>query len=149
VRSEAAPESAAEAMTKEAIRRVDLSVFDSEERQHAPSIGQIAGEAGWGSVIDFCYLANKFFPTPEILEELKVQLPYLIRTYPSMQSRQIELVSQLTGVDEKFISVGNGGSELILILGRGFGKRYLMPAPSYMEYENVLLISVRKYSTSR
>jgi threonine-phosphate decarboxylase len=118
---------------------VDLSIFDTEERQHSPSVGQVAGEAGWGGVVDFCYLSNKFFPTPEILELLKAQLPHVIKTYPSMQSRQVELVSKLSGVDEKYLAVGNGGSELILILGRGFGKRWLMPAPSYMEYENVFL----------
>ena len=111
----------------------------AEERQHAPSVAQVAGEAGWGSITDFCYLSNKFFPTPDILEALKEQLPAVLKTYPSMQSRQVELVSRLTGVDEKFIAVGNGASELILILGRGFGTRYLMPAPSYMEYENVFL----------
>ena len=118
---------------------VDLSIFETEERQHAPSVAQVAGEAGWGGVVDFCYLANKFFPTPEILEMLQEQLPHVIKTYPSMQSRQVELVSKLAGVDERFVAVGNGGSELILILGRGLGKRYLMPAPSYMEYENVFL----------
>ncbi|MGH8543277.1 MAG: pyridoxal phosphate-dependent aminotransferase [Gammaproteobacteria bacterium] len=118
---------------------VDLSIFLSEERQHAPSVRQVAGEAGWAAVTDFCYLSNKFFPTPEILELLKEQLPYIIKAYPSMQSHQVKLVSQLSGVDEKRLAVGNGGSELILILGRGLGKRYLMPAPSYMEYENVFL----------
>lgn len=118
---------------------IDLSIFDTEERQHAPSIGQVAGGAGWGAVVDFCYLSNKFFPTPEVLNKLKEQLPHVIKTYPSMQNRQVELVSKLSGVAEQHIAVGNGGSELILILGRGLGKRYLMPAPSYMEYENVFL----------
>ena len=118
---------------------IDLSIFNTEERQHAPSIGELAGEAGWGALVDFCYLSNKFFPTPEILEKLKQQLPHVIKTYPSMQNRQVELVSKLSGVAEQHIAVGNGGSELILILGRGLGKRYLMPAPSYMEYENVFL----------
>jgi len=118
---------------------VDLSLFEAEERQHAPSVGQVAGGARWGSIVDFCYLSNKFFPTPEILELLKEQLPHVIKTYPSMQSHQVELVSQISGVDERFIAVGNGASELVLILGRGLGKRFLMPAPSYMEYENVLL----------
>jgi threonine-phosphate decarboxylase len=118
---------------------IDLSIFDTEERQHSPSVGQVAGGAGWGAVVDFCYLSNKYFPTPEVMDKLKEQLPYVIKTYPSMQNRQIELVSQLSGVAEQYIAVGNGGSELILILGRGYGKRYLMPAPSYMEYENVFL----------
>ena len=118
---------------------IDLSIFDAEERQHAPSVGQVVGGAGWGSVVDFCYLSNKFFPTPAVLDKLKEQLPYVIKTYPSMQNRQIELVSKLSGVAEQYMAVGNGGSELILILGRGYGKRYLMPAPSYMEYENVFL----------
>ena len=118
---------------------IDLSIFNTEERQHAPSVGELAGEAGWGALVDFCYLSNKFFPTPEILDKLKQQLPYVIKTYPSMQNRQIELVSKVSGVAEQYIAVGNGGSELILILGRGYGKRYLMPAPSYMEYENVFL----------
>ena len=80
-------------MDGQAIKRnIDLSIFLDEERQHAPSLGQVAGEGGWGSVTDFCYLSNKFFPTPEILELLKEQLPYVIKTYPSMQSQQVKLV---------------------------------------------------------
>jgi len=118
---------------------VELCTPAGEERQHAPSVVQLAGDAGWGSITDFCYLSNKFFPTPEILQMLQEQLPYVIKSYPSMQTRLVELVSQLSGIDEESLAVGNGSSELILILGRDFGKRYLMPAPSYMEYENVLL----------
>lgn len=118
---------------------IDVSLFLSDERQHAPSVRQVVGEAGWDSITDFCYLSNKFFPTPEILEALKEQLPHIIKAYPSMQSQQVKLVSQLAGVDERLLALGNGASELILILGRGLGKRYLMPAPSYMEYENVFL----------
>ena len=102
---------------------VDLSIFNAEERQHSPSVGQVAGDRGWGAVVDYCYLSNKFFPTPEILEKLKEQLPHLIKTYPSMQSRQVELISKLASVDANLIAAGNGGSELILILGRGYGKR--------------------------
>ena len=115
-----------------------LSVFKSEERQHSPSVFQVAQAAGKDKVVDFCYLSNKFFPTPAILGRLAEDMEDIVRNYPSMQSEQCELAAALTGFQADKILVGNGASELIHLVAARLGQRWLMPQPSYMEYENVL-----------
>lgn len=117
---------------------MSLNIFTSEERQHSPSVFQVAEAAGGRKVVDFCYLSNKFFPTPEIIAQLGENLEDIVRNYPSMLSEQCELAGALTGFDPRQIIVGNGASELIHLVAARLGSRWLMPFPSYMEYENVL-----------
>jgi histidinol-phosphate/aromatic aminotransferase/cobyric acid decarboxylase-like protein len=114
------------------------SLFGSEERQHSPSVFQVAEAAGGKKVIDFCYLSNKFFPTREILARLAEDFEGIVRNYPSMQPEQCRLVGALTGFAPEQILVGNGASELIHLVTARMGQRWLMPFPSYMEYENVI-----------
>ena len=47
-----------------------FKAFKTEERQHSPSVFQLAEAAGGRKIVDFCYLSNKFFPTPAILSKL-------------------------------------------------------------------------------
>jgi len=117
---------------------MSLNLFQSEERQHSPSVFQIAAASGHKRVVDFCYLSNKFFPTPEIVARLSENMEDIIRNYPSMQQEQMELAGALTGFDPRHLLVGNGASELIHLVAARLGQRWLMPYPSYMEYENVI-----------
>jgi len=117
---------------------MSLKLFNSEERQHSPSVFQIAEAAGHAKVVDFCYLSNKYFPTAEIIAQLGENLEDIVRNYPSMQTEQCELAAALTGFDAQHILVGNGASELIHLVAARIGSRWLMPYPSYMEYENVI-----------
>jgi len=115
-----------------------MPVFGSEERQHSPSVFQVAELAAGKKVVDFCYLSNKFFPTPEILAQLAEDFEGIVRNYPSMQPEQRRLAGALTGFAPAQIVVGNGASELIHLVTARLGQRWLMPFPSYMEYENVI-----------
>lgn len=117
---------------------MSLNLFKSEERQHSPSVFQVAQAAGHDRVVDFCYLSNKFFPTSAIIARLGESLEEIVRNYPSMQSEQTALAATLTGFDSQQILVGNGASELIHLVAARLGQRWLMPYPSYMEYENVI-----------
>lgn len=114
-----------------------LSLFKSEERQHSPSVFQVAQAVGRAKVADFCYLSNKFFPTAEIISRLGDDLEDIVRNYPSMQTEQSELAAALTEYEPRDILVGNGASELIHLVTARLGRRWMMPFPSYMEYENV------------
>ena len=89
-----------------------LPVFGSEERQHSPSVFQVAELAPGKKVADFCYLSNKFFPTREIIAELTEDFEGIVRNYPSMQPEQRQLAAALTGFVPEQILVGNGASEL-------------------------------------
>lgn len=115
-----------------------LSVFDAEERQHSPSVFQVAASAPGRRVVDFCYLSNKFFPVPAMMARLVKDFEAALRSYPSMQPEQCELAGALTGYAPGQILVGNGASELIHLVTAQLGQRWLLPYPSYMEYENVI-----------
>lgn len=115
-----------------------LSLFAGEERQHSPSVAQLAALSPTGRLVDFCYLSNKFFPTVEIIAELAADFAESVRNYPSMQGEQRELAAALTGYPAESILVGNGASELIHLVAARIGQRWMMPFPSYMEYENVV-----------
>ena len=117
---------------------MSLKIFGTEERQHSPSVFQVGAICPGGKAVDFCYLSNKFFPTPEIMDELSRDFAEVVRNYPSMQGEQTELASRLTGYRPKQIIVGNGASELIHLVTARLGTRWLMPYPSYMEYKNVI-----------
>lgn len=117
---------------------MSLKIFGTEERQHSPSVFQVGAHCPGGRVVDFCYLSNKFFPTPELLDELSSHFADIVRNYPSMQSEQALLASRLTGFDPEQILIGNGASELIHLVTARLGSKWLMPYPSYMEYENVI-----------
>jgi histidinol-phosphate/aromatic aminotransferase/cobyric acid decarboxylase-like protein len=115
-----------------------LPIFGSEERQHSPSVFQVSEVTPGRKVVDFCYLSNKFFPTPEIMARLAEDFESVVRNYPSMQPEQCRLAATLTGFAPEQILVGNGASELIHLVTARVGQRWLMPFPSYMEYENVI-----------
>src|SRR6185436_16641807 len=100
-----------------------LNLFQSEERQHSPSVFQVAQAAGHTRVVDFCCLSNKFFPTPEIIAQLGEHLDEIVRNYPSMQTEQCELAAALTGFESQQILVGNGASELIHLVAARLGTR--------------------------
>jgi threonine-phosphate decarboxylase len=117
---------------------MSLQLFKAEERQHSPSVFQVAAAAGHEQVVDFCYLSNKFFPTPDLITQLGERLEDIVRNYPSMQTEQADLAAALTGFEAQHIIVGNGASELIHLIAARLGSRWLMPYPSYMEYENVI-----------
>ena len=75
---------------------MSLKIFKSEERQHSPSVFQVAEAAGGKKVVDFCYLSNKFFPTPEIIAQLAQNMEEIVRNYPSMQTEQCELAGPMS-----------------------------------------------------
>lgn len=113
------------------------AIFENEERQHSPSVLQLA-EQSEREIVDFCYLSNKFFPDAEFRKELCGHFDLALHNYPSMQTEQQRLVSTLTGYKAEQIIVGNGASELIHMVAARVGEHWLMPYPSYMEYENVI-----------
>ena len=57
---------------------MSLKLFKTEERQHSPSVFQLEEAAGGRKIVDFCYLSNKFFPTPELVTKLGLQLDDIV-----------------------------------------------------------------------
>lgn len=62
---------------------------------------------------DFCYLVNPYFPTRQLLNEMRAYFDDLIAEYPSGLNVQNLLAGKLFNIDEKNILAGNGAAELI------------------------------------
>jgi len=88
--------------------------------------------------VDHSYLYNLHFPTEEMLAGFRHDLSEIVTHYPVGQDEIVRLVAAWTHADPRHLVVGNGGSELIKILGENFVERMTIPVPSFNEYENAL-----------
>ena len=85
-------------------------------------------------VKDFCYLVNPYYPTKEIIDEIKSCSDILIRTYPSGQQQNSLLASRNFDVHIDNIIVGNGAAELIKsVMNFIYGKTGVI-RPTFEEY---------------
>lgn len=85
-------------------------------------------------MIDLSYADLKYSPPPELLENLKRELGR-INLYPSgVYSELREAFAGYAGVDKANVLAGNGGDEIIDLITRVWGKRVLIPTPTYSQY---------------
>jgi histidinol-phosphate/aromatic aminotransferase/cobyric acid decarboxylase-like protein len=83
-----------------------------------------------------------FPPSPKVLEAIRDDLPWLMRTSPPTHSEGLrKAIAQFRGVDEESILPGAGSSDLIYLAFRHWlnsNSRVLILDPMYGEYEHVL-----------
>src|SRR5271169_4538715 len=84
------------------------------ETSHSPSLADLVGYEQAKDIIDFCFIANPYYPTPAMLRDLQENLPNLIKSYPSSSSisSQKHLATVLR-VNPDHLIIGNGATELI------------------------------------
>ena len=87
---------------------------------------------------DFCYLVNPYFPPPRLMDELCANLSTLVREYPSGMKQNARLVAKMFGLNEAFVTVGNGAAEIIKDLIGVLPKPVGLMKPSFAEYANRL-----------
>ena len=85
-------------------------------------------------MLDFCYLVNPYFPTPQMSAELKTNFSTLLSSYPSGQNTQNLLGTKLYNVDESQILIGNGAAELIRALAATVRGKIGITYPTFNEY---------------
>ena len=76
-------------------------------------VARYGGYWRYEGLLDYYYLVNPYFPTSEILDEMRDMLGKLIRDYPSGQRVNANLAAEYFHVPADQILVGNGASELI------------------------------------
>ena len=84
---------------------------------------------------DFTYLSNPYFPNDEFFLEFEENLKRLIHHYPSAQWLNARLMAAVLDVDEKYVVVGNGASEIIKIISERYETQTVI-SPTFKEYEN-------------
>ena len=105
------------------------------ETSHSPALSDLVGYENAKDIIDFCFIANPYYPTREMLEDLQRNLPNLIKSYPTSNplTSQKNLASVL-GVDPERLIIGNGATELITLIDMTLIDRIAVPIPTFGEY---------------
>jgi histidinol-phosphate/aromatic aminotransferase/cobyric acid decarboxylase-like protein len=86
-------------------------------------------------IVDFCFIANPYYPTAGMLEDLQRSLPNLIKSYPSsnpIESQQH--LAKVLNVDPERLIIGNGATELITLIKLTLLQRIGVPIPTFGEY---------------
>ena len=105
------------------------------ETSHSPALADLVGYERAQDIIDFCFIANPYYPTPEMLEDLQRNLPNLIKSYPSSSPilAQQHLASVLH-VNPDNLVIGNGATEIIALINMTLIDRIAVPVPTFGEY---------------
>ncbi len=105
------------------------------ETSHSPSLADIVGYREAARIVDFCYIANPYYPTPAMLRDLQRRLPSLIKSYPSSTPRASQVhLAKVLGVDPDKLVIGNGASELIAFIEETLITNIAIPIPTFSEY---------------
>jgi threonine-phosphate decarboxylase len=105
------------------------------ETSHSPSLADLVGYEKAKDIIDFCFIANPYYPTAGMLRDLTENLPNLIKSYPSSSplSSQQNLAAVLR-VNPDHLLIGNGATELIVLINTLLIDRIAVPVPTFGEY---------------
>ena len=105
------------------------------ETSHSPSLAELVGYERAVDIVDFCFIANPYYPTPEMVEALQAALPALIKSYPSSNPiTTARVLAEVLGVDPDDLLVGNGATELIVLINEVLVDRIGVPVPTFGEY---------------
>jgi threonine-phosphate decarboxylase len=105
------------------------------ETSHSPALADLVGYEKAPEIVDFCFIANPYYPTAEMLEDLQRSLPNLIKSYPSSNPEMSQKhLAAVLHVDPQHLIIGNGATELIALLNMSLIDRLAVPVPTFGEY---------------
>lgn len=114
---------------------IDLDLFS--ETSHSPALIDLVGAEAAAGVDDFCFIANPYYPTPGMIDELAGRIPGLIKMYPSSNPRlAVETLAGVLDVDPKGLVIGNGATELIAVMCELVRGNLGIPIPTFSEYHD-------------
>ena len=110
------------------------TIFAAEEDRLRAYELHFGGYWRYGSLRDFCYLVNPYFPPKRMLDQMLYFSSTLLTQYPSGMRTQKLLAGKMFGVKEDCLLVGNGAAELINTLGRTMRGKTALSVPAFNEY---------------
>ncbi len=119
----------------EADSAAELRKHLSYETSHSPALTDLVGYEKAKDIVDFCFIANPYYPTSEMLEDLQTNLPNVIKSYPSSNTLMSqEHLAAVLNVDPERLIIGNGATELIALIKLTLIDRIGVPIPTFGEY---------------
>lgn len=105
------------------------------ETSHSPAVADLVGYEKAKDIVDFCFIANPYYPTREMLDDLQRNLPNLIKSYPSSNPLMSQKnLADVLHVDPEHLIIGNGATELIALIDMTLIDRIAVPIPTFGEY---------------
>src|ERR1019366_5607368 len=105
------------------------------ETSHSPSVADLVGYEKAKEIIDFCFIANPYYPTAAMLRDLQDNFPNLIKSYPtSNPASSQEHLAAVLNVNPTHLIIGNGATELIVLINTTLIERIAVPIPTFGEY---------------
>src|SRR3984957_11296820 len=105
------------------------------ETSHSPAIADLVGYEKAKDIVDFCFIANPYYPTREMLDDMQRNLPNLIKSYPSSNPLMSQKnLAAVLNVDPERLIIGNGATELISLINLPPIHRHPLPIPTFGEY---------------
>ena len=105
------------------------------ETSHSPSLAELVGYEKAKEIIDFCFIANPYYPTAAMLRDLQDNFPNLIKSYPSSNPLMSQKnLAAVLHVDPEHLIIGNGATELIALIDMTLIDRIAVPIPTFGEY---------------
>lgn len=105
------------------------------ETSHSPSLADLVGYDKAKEIVDFCFIANPYYPTPEMMRDLQARLPNLIKSYPSSNPAESQKhLAEVLHVNPDNLVIGNGATELIVLVNTMLIERIAIPIPTFGEY---------------
>ncbi len=105
------------------------------ETSHSPAVSDLVGYEKAKDIVDFCFIANPYYPTREMLDDLQRNLPNLIKSYPSSNPLMSQKnLADVLHVDPEHLIIGNGATELIALIDMTLIDRIAVPIPTFGEY---------------
>ena len=114
---------------------VELKKHLFYETSHSPSLADLVGYENAKGIIDFCFIANPYYPTPAMMSDLQDNFPNLIKSYPSSSPIMSQkYLAEVLKVNPDNLIVGNGATELIVLINTTLIDRIAVPVPTFGEY---------------
>lgn len=116
-------------------KRIKINRQLFEETSHSPALVDIVGEEQLEQVIDYCFIANPYYPTDDMLEQMKSKLSSIIKAYPSSNPRLArQHLAEVLQVNAEWLVLGNGATELITLIEKHLVNDLAIPIPTFSEY---------------
>lgn len=116
-------------------KKIEINRHLFYETSHSPSLVDIVGPEMIDKVVDFCFIANPYYPDKLLLKKMQKQLPLVIKSYPSSNPRISQRnLADVLNVMPEHVLIGNGATELITIIEKNLIEDIAIPIPTFSEY---------------
>lgn len=109
-------------------------MFSKGKQKYDLVISKFGGYWRYDTMLDFCYLVNPYFPTKDFIQKMQREFPVLLGAYPSGLNMQNMNAERIFGIEQDYVLVGNGASELINAMGIVTDGTIAVGVPTFNEY---------------